>query len=116
MKPEGCGFQSARDKIDPDTGVGPDSLERVSGDEHLMAPQCMQLTNGDVMVKRVGKDAVLHFRYDGKTRRHGKQVLWSQWRFLEEIKGQDVVETEDQKERRLEVFPMSKEEEEDDSD
>ena len=29
---------------------------------------------------------------------------------------QEVVETEDQKERRLEVFPMSKEEEEDTSE
>ena len=81
-----------------------------------MAPQCMQLTNDDVMVKRSGKNAVLHFQYDGKTRRHGRQVLWSSWRFLEEIKDQDVAETEDQKERRLEVFPLSKEESEDDSD
>ena len=116
IKPEGRGFQAAKDKIDPDTGVGPDSSERLFGDEHLMAPQCMQLTNGDIMVKRAGKNAVLHFQYDGKTRRHGKQVLWSSWQFLEEIREQAVVETEEQKERRLEVFPMSKEEEEDDLD
>ena len=114
IKPKGCGFQSAKDKINPDTGVGPDSSERLFGDEHLMAPQSMQLTNGDVMVKRSGKNAVLHLRYDGKTGRHGKQVLWSSWRFLEEIRDQVVFETEDQMERRLEVFPLSKEEEEDD--
>ena len=81
-----------------------------------MAPQCMQLTNEVVMVKRSGKNAVLHLLNDGKTRRHGNQVLWSPWEFLEEIREQDEDVTEEQKNRRLEVFPMSKEEQEDDSD
>ena len=114
----GCGLQSAKDKIDPRTGLGPDSSDKLVGDEHLMAPQCMQLTNEDIMVKRSGKKAVLHFLYDGKTGRHGSQLLWSPWQFLEEIRdvNQDQVETEEQKKRRLEVFPMSKQEQEDDSD
>lgn len=116
IKPGGHGFQSAKDRINPGTGVGPDSSEKLVGDDHLMAPQCMELTNGDVMVKRSGKSAVLHFLYDGKTRRHGNQVLWSSWMFLEKIRDQEVVESEVQRERRLEVFPMSKQEEEDDSD
>ena len=43
-------------------------------------------------------------------------MLWSSWMFLEKIRDQEVVESEEQRERRLEVFPMSKQEEEDDSD
>ena len=112
----GCGLQAAKDRIDPGTGLGPDSSDKLVGDEHLMAPQCMQLTNGVVMVKRSGKNAVLHLQYDGKARRHGNQLLWSPWQFLEEIRDQDQEVTEEQKRRRLQVFPMSKEEQEDDSD
>ena len=118
IKPGGNGLQAARDKIDPSTGLGPDSSDKMVGDEYLMAPQCMQLANEDVMVKRSGKHAVLHLLFDGKARRHGSQLLWSPWQFLEEIgvENQDQDETEEQKRRRLEVFPMSKEEQEDESD
>ena len=115
IKPSGNGFQAAKDRIDPSTGLGPDSFDRVVGDEHLMTPQCMQLTNEDVMLKRSGKNTVLHLLFDGQARRHGNQLLWSPWQFLEEIRDQDQDESEEQKRRRLEVFPMSKEEEEDDS-
>ena len=116
IKPGRNGFQAAKDKIDPSTSLGPDSSAKLVGDKHLMAPQCMQLTNEVVMVKRSGKNAVLHLLYDGKTRRHGNQVLWSPWQFLEEIRDQDQDVTEEQKKRRLEVFPMSKEEQEDEFD
>ena len=116
IKPGGNGLQTAKDKIDPDTGVGPDSSDRVVGEEHLMAPQCMQLANEEVMVKRSGKNAVLHLLYDGEAGRHGNQLLWSPWKFLEEIRDEDQDVTDEQKRRRLEVFPMGKEEEEHDSD
>ena len=118
IQPGGNGLQAAKDKIDPSTGLGPDSSEKLVGDEYLMAPQCMQLINEDVMVKRSGRNAVLHLLFDGKPRRHGNQLLWSPWQVLEEIgdENQDQDETEEQKRRRLEVFPMSKEEQEDESD
>ena len=116
IKPGGNGLQTAKDKIDPDTGVGPDSSDRVVGEEHIMAPQCMQLANEEVMVKRSGKNAVLHLLYDGEAGRHGNQLLWSPWKFLEEIRDEDQDVTDEQKRRRLEVFPMGKEEEEHDSD
>ena len=118
IQPGGCGLESAKDKIDPGTGLGPDSSDKVVGDEQLMAPQCMQLTNEDIMVKRSGKKGILHLLYDGRTRRHGSQLLWTPWQFLEQIsdENQDQDETTEQKNRRLEVFPMSKEEQEDDSD
>ena len=112
----GHGLEAARDKIDPSTGLGPDSTERGAGDDHLMAPQCMKLTNEVLMIKRSGRDAVLHFLYDGKARKHGNQVLWESWQFLEEIRDQDQDVTEQQTRTRLEVFPMSKEEQEYDSD
>ena len=116
IQPGGNGLQAAKDSIDPGTGLGPDSSDKVVGDEYLMAPQCMQLTNGDVMVKRSGKNAVLHLLHDGKARKHGNQLLWIPWQFLEDIREQDGDVTEEQNRRRLEVFPMSKEEQEDDSD
>ena len=119
IKPGGNGLQSAKDKIDPGTGLGPDSSDEVIGDENLMAPQCMQLINEDIMAKRSGKKAILHLLYDGRTRRHGSQLLWTPWQFLEQIgnENQDQDETREQKNRRLEMFPMSKEEhKEDDSD
>ena len=68
------------------------------------------------MVKRSGKDAVFHFLYDGKTRRHGSQVLWEPWQFLEEISDQNQGVTEEQTRRRLEVFPMSQGEQDEDSE
>ena len=116
IKPGGHGLEAAKNKIDPSTGLGPDSTEKVHGDDDLMAPQCMQLTNEVVMVKRSGKDAVLHFLCDGKTRRHGSQVLWEPWQFLEEISDQDQGVTEEQTRRRLEVFPMSQGEQDEDSE
>ena len=116
IKPGGHGLEAARDKIDPSTGSGPDSTERGAGDDHLIAPQCMNLTNEVLMIKRSGRDAVLHFLYDGKARKHGNQVLWESWQFLEEIRDQDQDVTEQQTRTRLEVFPMSKEEQEYDSD
>ena len=118
IKPGGNGLQAAKDRINPGTGVGPDSSDKAVGDDNLMAPQCMQLTNEDVMVKRSGKNAVLHLLYDGKTRRHGSLLLWSPWQFLEEIgdENQDQDETNQQRKRRLQVYPMSTEEQEDESD
>ena len=77
---------------------------------------CRALLNEVLMIKRSGRDAVLHFLYDGKARKHGNQVLWESWQFLEEIRDQDQDVTEQQTRTRLEVFPMSKEEQEYDSD
>ena len=68
IKPGGHGLEAARDKIDPSTGSGPDSTERGAGDDHLIAPQCMNLTNEVLMIKRSGRDAVLHYLYDRKAR------------------------------------------------
>ena len=108
IQPGGRGLQSAKDKIDPISGLGPESTDMVVGTSNEMAPQCMQLKNGDLMVKRAGKKAVLHLLYSGKASKHGNQVLWTNWQHLEEVTGeQDEEETAEQKSTRLKIFPSS---------
>ena len=104
----GNGLESAREKIDPETGVGPASISPVVGTEDQMAPICMQLTNGTIMQKRSGPKAILHLLYSGAPGKHGNQLLWSPWQYLENVgREQQEEETDLQKERRLAVFPMS---------
>ena len=108
IKPGGWGLQSAKDKIDPTTGLGPDSTDMVAGTTNEMAPQCMQLKNEEIMVKRAGKKAVLQLLYSGKASKHGNQVLWSSWQHLEEMTGaQEEEETTEQRNIRLQIFPCS---------
>ena len=104
----GRGLQSAKDKIDPTTGLGPDSVHKMAGTPNMMAPQCMQLKNEEIMVRRTGPKAVLHFLYSGKTSKHGNQILWNSWQHLEEVTGvQDKEETDEQRSTRLQIFPTS---------
>ena len=104
----GNGLQSAKDKINPTTGMGPNSTDIVAGTRNQMAPQCMQLKNEDIMVKRVGEKAVLHLLYSGRAGKHGNQLLWSCWRHLEEVSGvQEEEETAEQRNVRLQIFPTS---------
>ena len=104
----GFGLESAREKIDLDVGVGPASLRQVVGTENQMAPICMKLTNGTMMQMRSGQKAILHLLYSGAPGRHGNQLLWSPWRHLEDITGDQQDEESDlQKRRRLQVYPMS---------
>ena len=104
----GNGLESARGKIDLETGVGPASISPVVGNEDQMAPICMQLTNGTVMQQRSGPKAVLHLLYSDAPGKHGNQLLWSPWRYLEDVReDQQEEETDLQKNRRLAVFPMS---------
>ena len=51
----GCGLEAAKSKIESETDVGPDSDGRVIGEDNLAAPQCMRLSNGTVMQRRVGQ-------------------------------------------------------------
>ena len=104
----GCGLESAKEKIDPETGVGPASTTRLVGIEDQAAPLCMKLTNGTIMQMRSGPKAVLRLLYSGAPGRHGNQLLWSPWTYLEDISGdQEVEESDSQKETRLSIFPLS---------
>ena len=64
------------------------------------------------------KQKIMKLRAEGKaalwvlsaraSHKHGNQILWSPWRKLEEVTGeQDMEETEEQRERRLDIFPVS---------
>ena len=104
----GCGLESAKNKIDAQTDVGPDSDGQVIGMENLAAPQCMKLSNGTVMQRRAGKPAVLHLLFSGAPGRFGHELLWDPWQFLEEVRGNPTdEETLQQKNTRLAIFPMS---------
>ena len=108
LQPGGNGLESAKNRIDPTTDMGPNSSDMVAGTRNQMAPQCMQLRNKDIMVRRVGKKAVLHLLYSGKASKHGNQLLWSPWQYLEEVTGvQEEEETEEQRNIRLQIFPTS---------
>jgi hypothetical protein len=108
IKASGCGFESAKEKIDPETCVGPASTTSVVGTENQAAPLCMKLTNGTIMQMRSGPKAVLRLLYSGAPGRHGNQLLWSPWTYLEDVSGdQEVEENNLQKETRLSIFPLS---------
>ena len=90
------------------TDVGPDSDARVIGEDNIAAPQCMRLSNGLVMQRRVGQPAVLHLLYSGAPGRFGHALLWHPWQFLEDVKeNQCDNETPQQRKSRLAVFPKS---------
>ena len=108
IKPGGFGFESAKEKIDPETGVGPASTTLVAGNENQTAPHCMELRNGTIMQKRSGPRAVLHLVQSGVPGRYGNQLLWSPWQYLEDVSGNQQEEESDvQKRTRLSIFPMS---------
>ena len=104
----GHGLESAKEKIDPETGVGPASTTPVVGTQNQAAPLCMELTNGTIMQMRSGSKAVLRLLYSGAPGRHGNHLLWSPWKYLEDVSGdQEVEESDLQKETRLSIFPLS---------
>ena len=108
IKASGHGYESALEKIDPETGVGPPSMIPVAGSGNHAAPLCMKLKNGTVMQMRSGPKAVLHLLHSGAPGRHGNQLLWSPWTYLEDVNGeQQAEENELQKRTRLSVYPLS---------
>ena len=108
IQPGGNGLESAKNKINTQTDVGPDSDGRVIGMGNLAAPQCLKLSNGTVMQRRAGQPAVLHLLYSGTPGRFGHQLLWEPWQYLEDVTGNDGdEETVEQKNSRIALFPMS---------
>ena len=95
-------------EIDPLSNVGPDSPDFIAGDHNRMAPSSMRLRNGKIMVKREGVNAVLHLLYSGAGNRYANMLLLEPWRELEAIRCvQGELESGRQRQRRLDVFPMS---------
>ena len=83
---------------------------QVAGSDGTLAPQIMMLTNGKIVVRRSrGVRAVPHLLYFGTTSKYSNCLLWTPWQHLEKVEPhQEEEETEDQKNKRLSIYPMSK--------
>ena len=108
LKPSGCGYEKAKNSINEDTGVGPNSDVLVAGTSDVFAPMTMMLKNEKIMTRRQEAMAAPNLLYSGCTSKHGNQLMWSHWEKLESLTGeQDVEETEGQKSVRQQIFPLS---------
>ena len=102
------GFESAKNSIDEETNLGPNSSDLVAGTINTFAPKAMRLANDKIMKRRIEDKAVPHLLFSGLMSRHGSELMWSPWQNLEEITGdQDEKETAEQRSIRLEIFPKS---------
>ena len=107
LYPSHHGYETAKNTIDEQSKVGPNSDQLIAGTIDLWAPQTMMLFNGGIMKKRDEK-AALSLPDKGKKNKYATMLLWSPWTELEEVNGeQNEDETEEQKQRRLSVFPAS---------
>ena len=103
------GFESARNSIDEETNLGPNSSDLVAGTINTFAPKAMRLANDKIMKRRIEDKAVPHLLFSGLMSRHGSELMWSPWQNLEEITGdQDENETAEQRRTRLQIFPLSR--------
>ena len=108
LMPSDRGYEKAKNSIDEASNVGPNSDNLVAGTSDIFAPAAMRLASGKLMKRRTDKKAVPHLQYFGSTSRHGNQLMWTPWKNLEEVTGdQDEMETDDQKRIRLQIFPLS---------
>ena len=106
--PSDNGYAKARESIDDVTKVGPDSDQRVAGTPEVAAPQTILLANGKIMKRRTNGIAVPLILPSGSIGKLSNQLMWTPWRFLENVTGdQDDEETDVQRQNRLEVFPLS---------
>ena len=108
LKPSGHGYEKAKSSINEETLIGPLTDTLVAGTSNIAAPDTMMLTNGKIMKRRQDVEAVPILLFSGCSSEFGNQLMWSPWRQLEEVTGiQDEQETEQQKEIRLQIFPLS---------
>ena len=106
--PSDNGYARARESIDDVTKVGPDSDQRIAGTPEVAAPHTILLANGKIMKRRSNGIAVPLILPSGYVGKLGSQLMWTPWRFLENVTGdQEDQETEVQRQIRLEVFPLS---------
>ena len=108
LKPSGCGYEKAKNSINEVTCVGPNSDHLVAGTKETTAPESMVLANGKLMKRREDVNAVPNLFYSGCSSKYMNQLMWSPWRELEEVTGEQTEdETENQQKIRLELFPFS---------
>jgi hypothetical protein len=108
LKPSDNGFESAKNSIDEQTDLGPNSSDLVAGMNNTFAPKAMRLANDKIMKRRMEGKAVPHLLFSGMMSKHGSQLMWSPWQNLEDVTGQqDEMETAEQRRTRLQIFPLS---------
>ena len=97
-------------EIDPDTGIGPNTMDNIAGDPGMPAPRSMKLRNSKYMVKRTRGDAALDLQFSAAVNKYINVLLFTPWRELESIRvhQEEPEETDKQRERRLALFPLSK--------
>ena len=107
LHPSRKGYESVRSSIDEETQVGPESEGLVAG-TGVAAPQSIKLTDGRILKRRQDANAVPLLLHNGTISKHGNQLLFEPWQYLEEITGiQEENETQGQRNRRLQIFPCS---------
>ena len=101
-------YEKTVGEIDPNSNVGPGSSDSIAGDYNSVAPTSMRLRDGRIMVKRQGTNAVPRLLYSGAVNKYTNMLLFEPWRELEAIRcAQGDLETGQQRQRRLELFPLS---------
>ena len=108
LRPSDIGFENAKNSIDEETNLGPNSSDLVAGTINTFAPKAMRLANDKIMKRRMEDKTVPHLLFSGMMSRHGSQLMWTPWQNLEDITGQqDELETVEQQRTRLQIFPLS---------
>ena len=94
--------------INPETGVGNDSEELIVGSE-LRVPLSMQLSNGVIMKKRIGKSKPVPLFLPAHTLDNfGERLLFLPWSSSEELHRRLSEEEKAKiKQNRLQLFPMA---------
>ena len=108
LTPRQHGYEKAKNSINEDTGVGPNSDVLVAGTSDVFAPKTMMLKNEKILIRRQEVMAAPNLLYSGCTSKHGNQLMWSHWEKLEDVTGEQIEEeTESQKSVREQIFPLS---------
>ena len=108
LMPSRHGYEKAKNSINEDTGVGPNSDVLVAGTSDVFAPKTMMLKNKKILIRRQEVMAAPNLLYSGCTSKHGNQLMWSHWEKLEDVTGEQIEEeTESQKSVREQIFPLS---------
>lgn len=107
LYPSWHGYEAAKSTIDEHSKIGPNSDQLIAGSRDLWAPQTMMLLNGGIM-KRRNENAALCLSNRGKMTKYATMLLWTPWTVQGSVNGEHHEnETEEQKQRRLGVFPAS---------
>ena len=95
--------------IDPETGVGEDSVEPIVGGEDVRAPLFMSLSNNIIMKKRSdSSEAVPLLLNQNAIDSYGERMMFQPWGAIQELdEDQSIEDKRKQKENRLNLFPLS---------